>query len=178
MHLRGRRLKFTAVAVLVVLSLTGFSSGRHGHGRKSDGGSGGGCSSSSQNHDSSSSTTSGGGTYHDYDDDDYDDSYDDASADPTDGDYSTVEDAEVELVTCATRDAPYATIEVTNPNAKDGTFYASVTFKDANGDTLDEQGVEVRVSWKSVATAKVELSDDLVGKVDHCEADPLAKPAA
>lgn len=178
MQLRGRKLKYTAMAALVVLSLTGFSSGRgHGSSSSGSGSGGGGCSSSSQDHDSSSSTTSGGGTYRDYDDDD--DDYDYDSGGSSSGSTSTTQqDAEVELVTCATEDAPYATIEVTNPNDQDGTFYANVTFKDANGDTVDEQGVEVRVSWKSAAQAKVELGDGLVGKVDHCEVDPLAMPAA
>ncbi|GAA4315421.1 hypothetical protein GCM10023086_37240 [Streptomyces venetus] len=64
MRIRGRKLKFTAVLVLVVLALTGFSTGRGrggSHGHSSSGGHGGGCSSSSQDHDSSSSSTSGGG---------------------------------------------------------------------------------------------------------------------
>ncbi|MFI9247100.1 hypothetical protein ACIGXF_32015 [Streptomyces sp. NPDC053086] len=62
---RKRSLKFTAVLTLVVLSLTGFSKGRH-HGGGGSGG-GGGCSSSHQDHDSSSSSTSGGssGGYYD-----------------------------------------------------------------------------------------------------------------
>ncbi|OQQ20225.1 hypothetical protein B0675_06760 [Streptomyces sp. M41(2017)] len=62
MYTRGRTLRFTAVSVMVVLALTGFSTGRHGS--RSHHSSGGGCSSSRQDHDSSSSTsTSGGGSY-------------------------------------------------------------------------------------------------------------------
>ncbi|MGW7609749.1 hypothetical protein ACWGKW_21225 [Streptomyces sp. NPDC054766] len=62
MYTRGRRLRFTVVSVMVVLALTGFSSGRGHRSRSHDSGGGGGCSSSRQDHDSSSSsTTSGGG---------------------------------------------------------------------------------------------------------------------
>ncbi|MFD6919416.1 hypothetical protein ACFV99_04245 [Streptomyces sp. NPDC059944] len=60
MYTRGRTLRFTAVSAMVVLALTGFSTGRHGS--RSHHSSGGGCSSSRQDHDSSSST-SGGGSY-------------------------------------------------------------------------------------------------------------------
>src|SRR3954467_4160314 len=77
MHLRGRRLKFTAVLAFVVLALTGFTGHRTGKSRSPSGhggtshSSGGGCSSSAQDHDSSSSSRS----HRYYDDDDYDDSY-------------------------------------------------------------------------------------------------------
>ncbi|MFI6936644.1 hypothetical protein [Streptomyces sp. NPDC050287] len=81
MNTRGhtRTLKFTAVLAMVVLALTGFSTGRHGHrgGSGSSSGGSGGCSSSSQDHDgssssnsSSSSSTSGGGSYGSGSDDD------------------------------------------------------------------------------------------------------------
>ncbi|WP_328554938.1 MULTISPECIES: hypothetical protein [unclassified Streptomyces] len=61
MYTWGRRLRFTVVSAMVVLALTGFSSGRGHRSRSHYGGGGGGCSSSRQDHDSSSSTTSGGG---------------------------------------------------------------------------------------------------------------------
>jgi hypothetical protein len=48
---------------MVVLALTGFSSGRGHKIRSHDSGGGGGCSSSRQDHDSSSSSTSGGSSY-------------------------------------------------------------------------------------------------------------------
>ncbi|MEW2164051.1 hypothetical protein AB0912_13790 [Streptomyces sp. NPDC007084] len=65
MYTRGCTLRFTAVSVLVVLALTGFSTGRHGSRSHHSGGGGGGCSSSRQDHDSSSSSSSssGGGSY-------------------------------------------------------------------------------------------------------------------
>ncbi|MGW0814241.1 hypothetical protein ACWD00_13485 [Streptomyces viridiviolaceus] len=112
MTTRGRAIRYTAVAALVVLTPTGFSTGR-GHG-SGDGEGGGGCSSSSQDHDSSSST--GGGSYgdHDYDDDDH-------GSGGGDGGNSTpsLQDATVELVSCATQEKPYAIVEVTNPNTRE-----------------------------------------------------------
>jgi hypothetical protein len=173
------------MAALVVLALTGFSTGRgHGSGHGGSGGGGGGCSSSSQDHDSSSATSgstssgSSGSHYDDYDDTYDDDTYDDSSSGSSgssEGDYTTLDDAEVELLTCASEDTPYATIEVTNLGDQDGSFYADVTFEDANGDTVDERGVEVRVAARSVARARVALSDGTrAAEVAHCEADPLA----
>ena len=107
MNSRGNTLKLTAVSALVVLTLTGFSTGRSSGG---SGDGGGGCSSSSQNHDSSSS--------HRDDDDDYD-----AGSGGTGGSggnaSTSLRDATVELVTCASQKTPYATVEVTNPNARD-----------------------------------------------------------
>ncbi|MCX4762939.1 hypothetical protein OG562_18540 [Streptomyces sp. NBC_01275] len=78
-------------------------------------------------------------------------------------------------MSCATKDKPYATIEVTNIDDRAGSFYADVTFLDANGDTVDARGVAVRVDARSVATAKVQLTDEATAaEVDHCEASPLA----
>ncbi|MEU6660580.1 hypothetical protein [Streptomyces sp. NPDC046821] len=74
-----RGLKLTALATVVVLALTGFSSRGHGGSGKSRGGgshwssghSGGGCSSSKQDHDSSSSYSSSGGSSYGDDHDSY-----------------------------------------------------------------------------------------------------------
>ncbi|MGW6357133.1 hypothetical protein ACWFR5_18685 [Streptomyces sp. NPDC055092] len=101
-----RGLKLTALAAVVVLALTGFSTGR-GHGgsgkSKSRGSSssssgGGGCSSSKQNH-------GGGynGSHHsDYDDDDYDDdSYGSSGGSDTASTDSATGDADVVIVDCA-----------------------------------------------------------------------------
>ncbi|MGW0330336.1 hypothetical protein ACWD0J_00425 [Streptomyces sp. NPDC003011] len=179
MQLRGRRLKFTAVAALVVLSLTGFSSGR-GHGGSGDGGGGGGggCSSSSQDHGSSSST-SGGGTYHD--DDDYDD-YDDtgtssgSSSGNTSGSTSTsVRDARVELVSCVTEADPYATVEVTNPNSTGHSFTVTVRFLDAGSEQVDVRSVDEFVAANDAATVRVPLGrPGLASQVDRCDPDLYA----
>ncbi|GAA4808672.1 hypothetical protein GCM10023220_43980 [Streptomyces ziwulingensis] len=170
-------LKWTTVAALTVLALTGFSTGR-GHGGGGSGSdSGGGCSSSSQDHDNSSST-SGGSAYKD--DDEYGD-YDDTSTPGSGSGGSTVsvlQDATVKLVSCASADRPYATVEVTNPNSRSGTFSASVDFLDATHTTpLDFGYVDVTVPAGATRTAKVPVDAGHLDALDHCAADETAAAA-
>ncbi|CAL9516221.1 hypothetical protein [Streptomyces sp. enrichment culture] len=170
---RGKTLKLTAVSALVVLALTGFSTGR-GHGGSSggdhDGGGGGGCSSSSQNHDSSS------GSHRDYDDDDYDDDYGSGSG----GSEASMspDAATVTLVDCASEETPYATVEVTNTDTVDGVFSVTVVFKDAAGEELTRGTEEVSVPAGETIAARVPVDDEAsVPLVDACELDSYA-PAA
>ncbi|WP_191849893.1 hypothetical protein [Streptomyces anthocyanicus] len=170
MTTRGRALRFTAISALVVLSLTGFSTGRHGHG--SDG-SGGGCSSSGQDHDGSSST-SGGGDAHKDDDDTYGsggsgyhDHDDDTYGDDTGGGSGETEGAVLNLITCVMVDQPWSTVEVSNPNAVEQTVPVTVLFKDADGTTIDEGTEEVTVPADGVSAVRVPF--DGSGTPDHCE---------
>ncbi|MEU9650411.1 hypothetical protein AB0E00_16025 [Streptomyces sp. NPDC048110] len=160
MTTRGRALRYTAISALVVLSLTGFSTGRHGHGHGGDGG--GGCSSSNQDHDSSSSTSgggdaykddddtygSGGSGYHDYDDDTY--------GDGTGGGGDThAMSATLELIACATETEPYATVEVTNPNDSEYTFPVTVRFIDVYGTELTAGHEEATVPAGGVTEVRI-----------------------
>ncbi|WP_121713514.1 hypothetical protein [Streptomyces sp. E5N91] len=169
MATRGRVLRYTAISTLVVLSLTGFSTGRHGHG--SDG-SGGGCSSSGQDHDGSSSTSGGGDAHkdddtygsggsgsHDYDDDTY--------GDDTGGGSGEAEGAVLSLITCVMVDQPWSTVEVSNPNAVEQTVPVTVLFKDADGTTIDEGTEEVTVPADGMSAVRVPF--DGSGIPDHCE---------
>ncbi|MFD9002730.1 hypothetical protein ACFV0T_17400 [Streptomyces sp. NPDC059582] len=180
MDRRGHRLRFTAVSVLVVLALTGFSTGRGHRGGSHGGDGGGGCSSSGQDHDGSSS---GGGTsgsrYHDYDDDD--------DTTTTGGGGSTAQTptqtptgqdvADVRLVRCATADNPKARLDVRNYNATDGTFSVHVAFEDAEGVTVDERTMDVKVAARNWAVVEVPLEPAVAAKVEHCEAEPVAPSA-
>ncbi|MFE6826999.1 hypothetical protein [Streptomyces sp. NPDC057690] len=174
MDRRGQKLRFAAVAVFVVLALTGFSTSK-GHGRSShSGGGGGGCSSSSQNHDSSSSSGgTSGSTYHDYDDDD--DYTDDTSGGGSSSTSATLRDATVELIDCATPSEPYATVEVTNPNATGGYFTVTVDFLDAGSRRVEQRSTDEYVGGNDSTTVQVDLSaPGVAAKVDHCEAEPYA----
>jgi hypothetical protein len=198
MQTRGRRLRFTAVLVLVVLALTGFSAGRgrggsHGH---RGGGGGGGCSSSSQDHDSSRSSTSSGGaygtggSYGSDDDDDYSGSSGstggssytrrpDYGSTPTSssgsGSRKALKDGTARLVSCATPAAPYATVEVSNPNGRTADFSVSVTFEDDRGITVVSRYGDVTVPANGTATVDVRVGGSgLVDSVDHCEVDRQA----
>ncbi|MEU4465599.1 hypothetical protein AB0G20_18095 [Streptomyces sp. NPDC024017] len=195
MQIRGRRLRFTAVLVLVVLALTGFSSGRgrggsHGHGG------GGGCSSAGQDHDSSRSSTSSGGSYgsggstsssggsYGSDDDDHASSGGSSytrrpnhGSTPTSssGSGRALKDGTAKLVSCATPAAPYATVEVRNPNGRKARFSVSVTFEDAQGITVVDRYGDVTVPANGTATVEVRVGGSgLVDSVDHCEVDRQA----
>jgi hypothetical protein len=188
---------------MVVLALTGFSTGRgHGGSSRHGGGGGGGCSSSSQDHDSSSSTSSGGsyssgsttsGSGDDdyYDNDNSKDDDDDAYGSGSTGGSSTggyhrrpthrsssgsgsraPEDGTARLVSCATERAPYATVEVSNPNARKVTFRVDVTFYDENDIRIPvTRGYErVTVPANGKDTVRVEVGGSgLAASVDHCE---------
>lgn len=198
MQTRGRRLKFTAVSVMVVLALTGFSSGRHGSHSRHGGGSGGGggCSSSSQDHDSSSSSTSGGsGPYGGSDSyDDSDSASSSGSSGSSGGTYQRrpthrstptssssggsdqpLDDATATLVSCADKKAPYATVEVKNPNARKGTFKVGVTFMDSDDIKVTDDYADVTVGARGKATVRVKVGGTgLIDSGDHCDVDPVA----
>ncbi|WP_327315897.1 hypothetical protein [Streptomyces sp. NBC_01235] len=180
MDRRGQKFRFTAVSVFVVLALTGFSTGRgHGHGSShSGGGGGGGCSSSGQDHDSSSSSGgTSGSRYHDYDDDDdYTDDTDDTYGGSGSSDASTtLQDASVKLIDCATPTQAYATVEVTNPNATGAYFTVTVDFLDAGSDRVEEQSTDKYVAGNETTTVQVDLSSPgVAAKVDHCNPQPYA----
>ncbi|GGT24482.1 hypothetical protein [Streptomyces chromofuscus] len=187
MDLRGRKLKLTAVAALVVLTLTGFSTGRHSGG--SGGGGGGGCSSSGQNHDSSSST-SGGGTWSGTDDgdDDYDyggstsgsggyDDSDDNTGSSGSGSAETLRNASVKLVKCVTGKAPYSRVEITNPNASTATFAVDVTFENRMGATVKQETWFVEVPGDDTITVDIESSNrSRAAEVAGCDVDEVAEP--
>jgi hypothetical protein len=190
MQIRGRKLRFTAVLVLVVLALTGFSSGR---GRGGSGSGGGGCSSSSQDHDSSRTSTSSGGSYgssggsYGSDDDDHGSSGGGSytrrpnyGSTPTSssgsGSGKALKDGTARLISCATPAAPYATVEVRNPNGRKAAFSVSVTFEDAQGITVVDRYGDVTVPANGTATVGVRVGGGagLVESVDHCEVDGQA----
>lgn len=177
MQSRGNALKLTAVAALVVLTLTGFSTGRGRGG--GDGGGGGGCSSSSQDHDSS--RKSGGGSHRDYDDDDYDDNNygngsDTGGSSSGGSPSSSLRDATVELLSCASKKAPYATVRVTNPNSVDGVFSVVVDFEDRAGRAVASSAQQVAVAADDTATARVKVGGDRrrAARVSVCDPDLYA----
>ncbi|MFB8783501.1 hypothetical protein VSS38_27815 [Streptomyces albogriseolus] len=163
---RGKTLKLTAVSTLVVLALTGFSTGRGHGGSSGDGGGGGGCSSSSQNHDSSS-----GGSHRDYDDDDYDDDYGSGSGGSGGSEASMSPDAAtVTLVDCASEETPYATVEVANTDTVGGTFSVTVVFRDAAGEELDSGTEEVFVPAGETTPVRISVNDaESVPLIEECD---------
>ncbi|MGW5211265.1 hypothetical protein ACWEQO_08650 [Streptomyces sp. NPDC004051] len=178
MQSRGNALKLTAVATLVVLALTGFSTGRGRGGGGKGGGGGGGCSSSSQDHDSS--RKSGGGSHRDrYDDDEYGygDHYGNNGTGTGGGSpSSSLQDATVELLSCASKKAPYATVRVTNPNSVDGVFSVVVDFEDRAGRAVTSSAQQVTVAADGTTTARVKVGGDRrrAARVSVCDPDRYA----
>ncbi|MFJ9629092.1 hypothetical protein ACIRU8_15470 [Streptomyces sp. NPDC101175] len=160
MRTRGRRLRFTAVLALTVLTLTGFSTGRHHSGsrHRSGGGGGGGCSSSSQDHDTSTHRRS---------------AYRSSPHSTASSASAGLRDGTARLVSCATAQRRYASVEVANPNSGRAVFSVRVTFLDARGDELDQGRASVRVPAGGRATVRVPVRAT-TAPVDHCEADSEA----
>lgn len=171
MQTRGRRLRFTAVVALVLLTLTGFSTGRHhssSRHRSSGGSGGGGCSSSSQDHDTSTSSNNRRSNHHS--------NYRSTPTPSATGSGGgSLLDGTAKLVSCATAKKPYATVEVTNPNGRKATFSVDVTFKDAQDNEVDFNYEDVKVPANGKATVRVRVLGTST-PVDHCEVDPRATP--
>ncbi|MET8720493.1 hypothetical protein [Streptomyces misionensis] len=185
MYTRGRALKVTAVSAMVVLALTGFSSG-HGHGSHG----GGGCSSSRQDHDGSSTARGSGSSGGDSDDSATSTSTSTSAgggsrrARPTSTPTPTpspshaarpLKDGTAVLVHCANVADPYATVEVRNPNDREAVFMVKMSFKDARGYTIAGTGNEVSVPAKGRTTLRVPaVSTGRVEQIAHCEVEHRA----
>ncbi|MFF1394499.1 hypothetical protein ACFVZD_11880 [Streptomyces sp. NPDC058287] len=187
-----RGLKLTALAAVVVLALTGFSTGR-GHGTsKSRGHSssgGGGCSSSKQNHSGSSSSTTGGSSY-----DDDDDSYGSSSSgssgytsggssynrrptrtpstSSTSGSGRSA-DITAKVLKCAGKDSAYASVELRNRGSREGRYNLTIHFQDASDITVIDGSTSVTVPANGTKIAKVKPGGgaDLLQSIDHCRLD-------
>ncbi|MCX4812956.1 hypothetical protein OG601_20385 [Streptomyces sp. NBC_01239] len=172
MHTRGRRLRFTAVLALTVLTLTGFSTGRHhSHSRHGSSGGGGGCSSSSQDHDTSTSSggSTSGSTHR---------SRPTYRSTPTATSSATarpLKDGTAVLKRCASVEDPYSTVEVRNPNGREALFTVKVTYKAGNGSTLADTTSQVSVPANGRATLRMAAAGTgALDRLDHCEVDPRA----
>ncbi|MFJ5264392.1 hypothetical protein ACIQAC_28425 [Streptomyces sp. NPDC088387] len=161
--------------MLVVLTLTGFSTSSGGKSGKSSSrggsGGGGGCSSSKQDHDSSSSDTSGGYRYGN--------TTGNTSSSGSSGSStaSSLKDGIATLVSCASEKQPYATVKVRNPNSRRAQFVVIVRFKDAAGEDLDYGNESVTVPAGGTATVKLDFNDLYVDELDRCEVkSPEAYP--
>jgi hypothetical protein len=146
---------------MTVLTLTGFSTGRHHSGsRHKSASGGGGCSSSSQDHDTSTNRRS---TYRSTP----------AATASSGGGTSSLLDGTAKLVSCATATRQYATVEVSNPNSSKATFSVDVTFKDAQDNEVDFNYADVKVPANGKATVRVRVLGTST-PIDHCEVDPRA----
>ncbi|OQR64588.1 hypothetical protein B6E66_08275 [Streptomyces maremycinicus] len=178
MYMRGRRSRFIAVSATAVLALTGFSSGSEG-----------GCASSGQDHDSSS--TPGSSSSPSAGDADSSGTKTGAgsgsstpvpptppstpTSSPSADTDKPLKPAAAALVHCASMDDPYATVEVKNPNGREGLFTMKISFTDERGFTLVDHSEQLLMSAKETRTVRVALaSTGRVDEIEHCEVDPRA----
>ncbi|MGW7099990.1 hypothetical protein [Streptomyces sp. NPDC054838] len=155
----GRRIRFGAVLVGVVLALTGFSSGHKSRG-------GGGCSGSgSTSHKSSSynSTTNSNRNR-------TSGSRSTAGPSPT----GTGAPARAEVVTCAGPGTPKATVRVTSLASTERTVQIPLTFEGATG-TVERTSARVTLKKGETRTVEVPLGNPAkAGGVTNCRLGPVA----
>ncbi|MFD9306740.1 hypothetical protein ACFWCB_29440 [Streptomyces sp. NPDC060048] len=159
----GRRVRFTAVLVGVVLALTGFSStggsgsGSSGGSGKSKSSGGSGCSSSKSKPKKKKSIGSGGNG-----------GSPTASPTPT----STALPAHVELVACAGPGRPTATLKVISDSAVERTVRTTLTFVWDAGD--EQHVVEVLLKAGESRTMDIAMTKtDKAGDVLRCALGPI-----
>ncbi|MFJ6799119.1 hypothetical protein [Streptomyces sp. NPDC091268] len=146
----GRRIRFTAVLVGVVLALTGFSS--HGGSSGKSKGGGGGCSSSkskrsTRTHTSSNNSTPSGT----------------ASA-------RSKEPARAAVVTCAGAGRPQAVIQVTSLVGTERTVTVPLKFAGERGVDLDSTSVRVTLKGREAKTVTVPMGrPDKAAEILRCE---------
>jgi hypothetical protein len=174
-----QHLKLSAVLVVVVLALTGFSTSSHGgksRGSKSRGSSsssGGGCSNSKKSN----------GSYHR---NDYDDDYDDSSSSSSGGstyetatpDATATDAPQVTLIRCAQprkgkrRAVTSSTVRVSSSELGTHVYKVDVTFLDAVGNTVDTGEANVELTGVDSATVSVRMdSPSKVSRVKKCRAE-------
>ncbi|MEV8087505.1 hypothetical protein [Streptomyces nigra] len=163
MYMQGRGLRPGAVAVAVVVSLislsSGCASGEHddagppsGDGTKRPSASSGASARPAQ---ASASST--------------------PPASPSPEDTRPLKDGTAVLVSCASPQDPRATVKVSNPNTRDGSFTVKIGFLDARGVKMVESGGSVFVAAKETTTYRVRVTT--AGVVDHiarCVVEPRA----
>lgn len=87
----------------------------------------------------------------------------------------SMKDGTAKLIHCASKDDPYATVEVGNPNGREGLFSVTVRFVDEDGLYLPDATGEVSVPAKDEATVRVPVAGSgRVDEIDHCEVDDWA----
>ncbi|MFD4945804.1 hypothetical protein ACFVYE_30645 [Streptomyces sp. NPDC058239] len=173
-----QHIKLSAVLVVVVLALTGFSTSSHGgrSGKSKSGGSsssGGGCSNSKKSN----------GSYHDsdYDDNDYDSSSSSSGntgyETPTPS--ATASDApQAYVFRCAQprkgkrKAVTTSTVRLTANAVGSHTYEVDVTFLDARGNTVDTGEASVDVEGGETKTVSVRMdSPRKVSRVKKCRVE-------
>ncbi|MFD4167167.1 hypothetical protein ACFWQ1_02670 [Streptomyces albidoflavus] len=181
-----RHLRFSAVLIVVVLALTGFStgtsSGKSGSKSKSrsSSSSGGGCSSSKKDNDTSRGSGHRGG-YRDTHQDDTSSSSSGGSSSST-----TTDQVTVTVVDCAgpgrtkraKADSTAALRVTSNATADDLSVSLALHFENAAGSTLDSPTTDLRLSPGETRTVTVRMTNPRkAAQVRDCEVDRVTAVA-
>ncbi|MHC8563078.1 hypothetical protein ACW23B_18755 [Streptomyces albidoflavus] len=180
-----RHLRFSAVLIVVVLALTGFStgtsSGKSGSKSKSrsSSSSGGGCSSSKKDNDTSRGSGHRGG---------YRDTHQDDTSSSSGGSSSstTTDQVTVTVVDCAgpgrtkraKADSTAALRVTSNATADDLSVSLALHFENAAGSTLDSPTTNLRLSPGETRTVTVRMTNPRkAAQVRDCEVDRVTAVA-
>ncbi|MFJ5063231.1 hypothetical protein ACIP96_27950 [Streptomyces nigra] len=163
MYMQGRGLRPVVLAVAVVVSLIGLSSGC-ASGKHDDAGtpSGDGAQkpSASSGAGARPAQASPSST---------------PSASPSPEDTRPLKDATAVLVSCASPQDPRATVKVSNPNTRDGSFAVKIHYLDADGFEMVRTRAPVFAPAEGTGTYRVRVTT--AGVVDHiarCVVEPRA----
>ncbi|MFD7894138.1 hypothetical protein [Streptomyces sp. NPDC059743] len=179
-------MKFAAVLVVVMLALTGFSSGKgSGSGKgKSKGSSssgGGGCSSSKKSNGGYVGAGTSSGSDYDSDDDYGSGSSSGSTANPY-ATSTTSGTVQARIVTCVRKASgkrkavTYATVRVETPSGTTGLYEIDVDFKDASGTVVDNADTEVTLESGESETLRIPMdSPKQITRVRTCEARATAQ---
>ncbi|MFE1957326.1 hypothetical protein [Streptomyces sp. NPDC059479] len=180
-------MKFAAVLVVVMLALTGFSSGKgsgSGKGRSkgsSSGGGGGGCSSSKKSNGGYVGAGTSSGSDYDSDDDYGSGSSSGSTANPY-ATSTTSGTVQARIVTCVRKASgkrkavTYATVRVETPSGTTGLYEIDVDFKDASGTVVDNADTEVTLESGESETLRISMdSPKQITRVRTCEARATAQ---
>ncbi|MFD8042805.1 hypothetical protein ACFV5E_05175 [Streptomyces chartreusis] len=150
------------MSAMVILALTGLSSACAHESRSDDSGGPQRSSSSRATDDSRPSTSGSGGDAPT------------AAASPSET-APPLKDGTAVLISCATPDDPYATVEIRNPNGRDAVFTVKINFKDNRGFTMIDTGNQVSVPAKDKKTYRVAMaSTGRLEEIARCEVNPRA----
>ncbi|MER6250758.1 hypothetical protein ABT224_05110 [Streptomyces sp. NPDC001584] len=156
----GRRIRFTAVLVGVVLALTGFSShggssGSSGSSGKSKSSSGGGCSSSKSKKKGHGSGSDNGT----------------ATASPSAS--ASGAPATAVVVTCVGATPPVTTVRFTSNVDRKATFTVNLYREGANGAVIESTEVEATLEARETRTVEVALEEpSRAAEVTTCRLGP------
>lgn len=173
MYMRGWAHRAVVAAMVIVPVLSGCSLGQDKTGCDRNGDAASNCSASGEDDRSSATRADGSGT-----DDSrpaHDASPTATAASPSRSSAPPMKDGTAVLTRCATMDDPFVTLQVHNPNARDGVFSVTVSLQDSAGRTVAEAGAQEPVTAKDTATVRLGVAGTgHVDKTTHCTVEPRA----